>query len=212
MVVALPARAQLGHDSLSDAEQRRLDRGELVVRRTSERRGPLRLIGGTSWIVLDVSTDGLWRALQDIPRYRHMLPEARDARVVARSGNARDVFLRHVHGPVDVSYFLRVEYYPAQRTMMFRLDERRSNGLRAGWGFMRVRPFDAERALLSYGTMVDVGTGILAGAVRSTLHDWLLRVPVTIKRYVEGAGRAHYESPAVPSEDQMAGDRRSRDG
>jgi len=41
--------------------------------------------------------------------------------------------------------------------------------------------------------MADVGTGIVSGALRPTLHEWMLKVPWTMKQYLEGSGRTRYD-------------------
>jgi hypothetical protein len=51
--------------ALTDAERAQLDRGSIVLRRVRERRGPLTLIGGTSFQVVDLPPRAVWRALHD---------------------------------------------------------------------------------------------------------------------------------------------------
>jgi hypothetical protein len=55
-----------------------------------------------------------------------------------------------------------------------------------------VRPFQNGRAILTFGILADVGTGLLAGVARPQIHEWMLRVPEIIKGYVEGSGRSRY--------------------
>lgn len=175
-------------------ERRRLEEGELIVRPVTRRRGSLRLIGGSSWQIVDLSASATWRALCDPESYRRMLPAAEETRVVADRANERVVRVSHAAGLVRASYHLRMNYDHARRDIAFRLDEQRPNDLRAAWGFISVAPYegDAERALVSYGVMADVGGGILGGIMRSAIHDWMLRVPSTIRGYLHGSGRHRY--------------------
>jgi hypothetical protein len=193
-IAPAPAAAQPASESraFSRAEKARLARGELVRRMVSKRRGSLTLVGGSAWQVIDAPPDAVFRALGDVPRYTKMLPRVGSSRVVASRGNQRIVEIRHDYGVADPKYYLRARFYPERRDVTFTLDERRENSLRAAWGFFTVRPYGRNRTLLAYGAMADVGDGVVGGFLRPTVHDWLMRVPQTIKRYLEGSGRRRY--------------------
>lgn len=187
-----PAVASADPPDFSADERARLEAGELVVRSTERSRGELRLIGGTSWQVVDLPVDAAWRAVRDTARYDRMLPLVDQARVVEESGNRRTVHIHQSHSMVTVEYYMNMEYDDVGKHAVFRLDERRENGLRAGWGFVQVRPYADGRTLMAWGIMADVGTGLVAGFLRPTVHEWMLRVPEIFKRFVEGDGRARY--------------------
>lgn len=193
VLLAGVARAQ-ETDGFTADERQRLDRGELVVRPVTRRRGSLRLIGGSSWQVVERSVSETWRALCDPRSYRSMLPAAQEARVVAHRPGERVVRVTHAAGFVSASYHLRMQYDHDRHDIAFRLDEGRPNDLRAAWGFIAVGPYrdDPERALVSYGVMADVGGGVLGGIMRGAIHDWMLRVPSTIRGYLHGAARYRY--------------------
>ncbi|MEM9864704.1 MAG: hypothetical protein AAF938_24090 [Myxococcota bacterium] len=179
---------------LSASERASIERGELVVRPTTERRGPLRLFGGTSYILVDLPVDAVWRALNDTsPHYRHMLPQVESAREVSRDANReRQIEFHHDVGPVDASYTLRFEFDASRRAVIFRLVPERPHDIRAAWGFFRLRA-RGQRTLVTFGAMVDAGDGLLTGALRERLHEWVLKIPWTFRRYVEGSGRGRYE-------------------
>ncbi len=191
-VPARPARAQLD-DRLTERDRARLGRGELITRQTAERRGPLHLIGGTSFQVVDVPPELAWRALHDAGRFGEMLPGASESRQTFHRGNDRGVFVRHGEGAVSAEYRLRLNYIEPSRVMMFQVDERSPGALRAGWGFLKVQPWSANRTLLSFGVLADVGDGMLAGALRPRVHSWMLRVPQTMKRFLENDGVELYD-------------------
>jgi hypothetical protein len=175
-------------------ERQRLEAGDLVIRPMTRRRGSLRLIGGSSWQVVERSPSSTWRALCDPRSYRSMLPAAEDARVVAHRPGQRVVRVSHAAGFVRASYHLRMRYDHERHDIAFRLDEGRPNDLRAAWGFIGVAPYDgdSERSLVSYGVMADVGGGVLGGVMRGAIHDWMLRVPSTIRGYLHGSARHRY--------------------
>jgi hypothetical protein len=41
--------------------------------------------------------------------------------------------------------------------------------------------------------MADVGGGMIGGVMRGQVHEWMLRVPETIRTYLHGSGRHRYE-------------------
>lgn len=190
------AGAQDGTRAFTRTERARLAAGDLVVRPVTKRRGSLLLVGGSSWQVVDAPPDAVWRALGDVPRFRHMLPRVAEARVVSARGHQKTVMIRHEYGVTDARYYLRTRYYPDRRDITFTLDANRRNSLRAAWGFFTVRPYgrDGRKTLLAYGCMADVGDGVIGGFLRPTVHDWMMRVPWTMRRYIEGGGRVRYVS------------------
>lgn len=190
---------------LSADELRRLERGELVMRPTTERRGDLRLIGGTSFQVVSASPDVVWRALLDTQYYRRMLPQLQQAHVARETAKGaaleRIVGLRHGRGPAVSSYYLALQIDPHKRDIAFRLDETRPHDIRAAWGFYTVRPYGAGKALLVFGVLADPGDGVITSLLRPTVQEWALKVPWMVKRFVEGSGRYIYKSasPAAAS-------------
>jgi len=195
--VARDAPSELTRDEL-----RRLEKGELVVRPTNERRGELRLVGGTAFQVVSASPDVVWRALLDTPYYRRMLPELVDAEVVRETprgaGLTRVVSLKHGRGPAVTSYFLSMQIDPKKRDIAFRLDDSRPHDIRAAWGFYTVRPHGAGKTLLVFGVLADPGDGVFKTVLRPAVQEWALRVPWMVKRFVEGSGRYIYkDAPAA---------------
>src|SRR4051812_18904098 len=79
---AAPALTQSGSDgAFSAKELGQLKAGELVTRASSEERGSLQLIGGTSWQVIHAAPAVVFQALLDTQRYPHMLPAVTGARL-----------------------------------------------------------------------------------------------------------------------------------
>ncbi|MFO0696480.1 MAG: hypothetical protein U0230_23130 [Polyangiales bacterium] len=176
-------------EALSAQERSALVAGRLIVRPRTERRGDLRLLGGTSFQVVNLPPDRVFRALQDPNHLWRMLPSARESRI-ARGGPNPVLYVRHALGPVSASYYLRARYQPQSTTVTFQLAPGMPNDVRAGWGYLKVRPFQGGRSLLSFGAMIDLGDGLLADAAKPRIHQWLLRIPSTMKRYLERRARA----------------------
>lgn len=187
VALAAPTRRPLTAD-----ERMRLSRGELVARPLIERRGSLRLVGGSSWQVIDADPSVVWQAVLDTQRYHRMLPRVKFARLVNETPQQRTVYVRHEVGVVDISYFLKLKTYRDRHDVTFALDETRPHDIRAAWGFYSVRPYGNGRTLLSYGTMIDAGDGLIATLSRGQVRTWSLNVPSMVKRFVEGSGRWIY--------------------
>jgi len=181
-----------GSRPFSRTEQHVLDTGGLVVRSVTKQRGSLRLVGGASWQVINLPPEAVFRAVLDADRYPRMLPRVVESHVVARHGTERIVLVRHAAGPVAARYYLRTNVYQDRKDLTFTLDERRPHDIRAAWGFFAVRPYRNGKSVLSYGVMTDIGEGVVTGLFRGQVHEWILRVPWTIKKYIEGRGRQRY--------------------
>jgi hypothetical protein len=201
LVAHTPAVARDAPSELTRDELRRLERGELVVRPSTERRGELRLVGGTSFQVVSASPDVVWQALLDTQYYRRMLPELQTAEVVRETargaGLTRIVGMAHGRGPALTRYFLSMQIDPRKRDIAFRLDESRPHDIRAAWGFYTARPHGAGKTLLVFGVLVDPGDGVLKTVLRPAVQEWALRVPWMVKRFVEGSGRYIYKTKAA---------------
>lgn len=190
---ASTASAQDLDAPLSASERAQLERGETVLRRTTQRRGRLRLLGGTSFQIIDLPPEAVWRAFQDdADHIRRMLPQAHAAHETGRTGTIRTIHFEHEVGPVSASYSLRFLYDANNRTVSFQLDPGDRGPLRAGWGYIRIRSYTGDRTLVSYGALVDVGEGLVTRAMRPTLHTWVLKVPWTMRHYLHGSGRRRY--------------------
>lgn len=172
-------------DGFTAAELRQLRRGELVVRPTAVRRGDLDLVGGTSWQAIDAPAEVVWETLLDTSRYARILPSVTDARLLTDEGRRRLIWLRHDYAVVDASYTLVATIDREHRTASFRVDTSRPRAIRAGWGFFTVRPLGDHRSVISYGVLTDMGSGFAAGLLAPTIRDWMLRVPETVKAYLE---------------------------
>jgi hypothetical protein len=183
-----------GSRELSREERASLDKGALVQRPIVERRGSLDLMGGTSYQVIDAPLPVVWNALLDTDHYHRMMPRVLEARVVKDDPRERTVFMRQGAGPFERTYYLNVRVYADRGDITFSVDERRPHNVRAAWGFYTVRPYaDGAKTLLAYGVMADLDVGGIGAFVKGDMHDWLLKVPWTVKRFVEGSGRYIYK-------------------
>ena len=181
-------------------EKARLLAGKLVTRPVTEQRAGLRLMGGSSWQIINAPPELVFRALLDTKNYPHSLPTVSRASVISDAKTTRRVRLEHKKGPVGIAYRLVLTIDHERRDVNFKLNDRLESGLRAAWGFMAATPYGPNQTLLSYGVMIDPGEGLLVGLVRSVIHEWLLKVPTQMKKFIESPyGRKLYPLPAPSS-------------
>lgn len=173
-------------------ERERLERGELIQRRASREHGGLRLMGGSSWQLIDSAPEVVWQALLDTPRYPRFLPQVAEARLVKQTGDSRRVFVKH-GGLSSASYYVSLRVETPLRDISFRIEESGAVGVRAAWGFYSLRPYGQGKTLLAFGIMADIGDGLLTAIIRGQVHEWMLKVPWMVKRFVEGSGRHLYK-------------------
>ena len=191
---AAPSRSLSSNERLTGEDKKLLMAGELVMKQRNEQRGTLKLIGGQSWQIIDVPIDLAWQAVTDLPRYKRFIPLATESNVKHQAGNEADLAMRQQWGPIDVRYVFQTTLEPDRRSVMFRVDHSQAHDIRAGWGFIRVRPFKGNRTLVSFGALVDIGDGVFVSIIRPAVRRDLLRIPFYFKRHLEGEGRALYVS------------------
>jgi ribosome-associated toxin RatA of RatAB toxin-antitoxin module len=189
---AAPSPSLSSNDKLTDEDKRLLVSGELVVKHKNEQQGSLKLIGGQSWQIVDVPVDIAWQAVADFSRYKRFIPLVTESDVKHQAGNEADLAMRQQWGPIDVRYVFQTTLDPDGHSMVFRVDHSQDHDIRAGWGFMRVRPFKGNRTLVSFGALVDIGDGVFVSIIRPAVRRDLLRIPFYFKRHLEGEGRMLY--------------------
>lgn len=189
---AAPSRSLSSSDELTDEDKKLLMAGQLVMKQTSEQRGTLKLIGGQSWQIMDVPIGVAWQALADLPGYKNFIPLVTESDVRHQTGNDADLAIRQQWGPIDVRYVFQTTLDPDRSSVVFRVDHSQPHDIRAGWGFMRVRPFKGNRTLVSFGALVDIGDGVFVSIIRPAIRRDLLRIPFYFKRHLEGEGRSLY--------------------
>lgn len=191
LVVALtcaappPAAAQMGGSPhFSRLEKLQLRRGKLVTRPTEEQRGPMRLVGGMSWQVVDVPVEVVEKVLDDLSAYKHLLPGVSKLRQI--HGNTfKTLHICHAKGAVEGCYYANVRFANGGHDVFFQLDQTHRNDIEAGWGFLRITKYGKDHTLVAWGVMADVGKGILAGFMRPKVREWMLKVPSVMKKYLE---------------------------
>jgi hypothetical protein len=182
-----------GQAGFSPTERRILAAGELVERPSPSDRGGRRFVGGTSYRVVERPAAEVWAALHDFDHYQQMLPSTNDTAVVERRRDGAVLRVGHSYGPISARYYLLVTFDERARHLEFRLDDSRPHDIDAAYGFCEVSRFDGDRALVTWAGRVDPGASILIEPMRPEIQRWLLRVPSTMRSYLQdGGGRDRY--------------------
>ena len=86
---------------------------------------------------------------------------------------------------------------PERGALVFRVDHSQAHDIRAGWGFIRIRPYKGSQSLVSFGALVDIGDGVFVSIVRPAVRRDLLRIPYYLKNHLEGVGEQHARAVGV---------------
>ena len=181
-----PSRSLSSSDELTREDKKLLAAGELVMKHKNEQRGAYKLFGGQSWQIVDAPPDVVWEALKDLSGYKNFIPLATESTVKHQAGEEADLAIRQQWGPIDVRYVLQTTLEPERGAVVFRVDHSQEHDIRAGWGFIRVRPYKRNRTLVSFGALVDIGDGMFVSIVRPAVRRDLLRIPYFLKNHLEG--------------------------
>lgn len=183
---ATSSSSSASSSQLTSEDKQLLARGELVMKEKNERRGAYKLFGGQSWQIIDLPIDVVWNALTDLPGYKSFIPLATESDIKHRAGKEADLAIRQQWGPVDVHYVLQTTTQSDRGAVVFRVDHSQDHDIRAGWGFIRVRPYEGDRTLVSFGALVDIGDGVFVSIIRPAVRRDLLKIPYFLKKHLEG--------------------------
>jgi hypothetical protein len=185
------AGAQDRHGGFDVDERARLSAGQLVSRpHPPTQRDPW--LGGVSFQVVDRPPDEVWRALLDLEAYAYMLPGTDRTRDDGLEGGARILYVRQSQMGISAQYSLRLRHDGVTRRVEFEMDRDRPHDVEDARGFVEIQPYRRARTLVTWGVRAVLGMGAIEPMVRGLVEPWLLRVPTTIKEYLEGRGRDRY--------------------
>jgi len=186
LACALGATTVARADSLTPDETARLARRETVVREHTLERGEHRWVGGITYTVMDGSAAEVISVLENVESLRRALPRTKRAHVVGNRGGDQLIELVQGNALMEATYTIRVHRGP--REARFWLEPSRPHAIDDAWGFFSYEPFidasGAERVLLTYGVLVDVGPGIVRELFEERVRAVLLSVPQLVRREV----------------------------
>jgi hypothetical protein len=169
-------------EGLSGAERLRLLHGDSVARNQALHIGERKYVGGVSYVILDEAVENVSRLLADVDVWKRLLPQTRSAKRVGNAG--QDALVELTSGTV----FLQATYTMRLRRegegVKFWLDRSRHHDVEDAWGFLRVEPMADGRSLVTYGVLIDVGSGIARDLFEGPVHELAMSVPDHLRNLV----------------------------
>ena len=177
-----------------------LSRGETVVReQTLTGDDDRRLVGGLAYAVLDAQPEVVSAVFTDPSAYEQVFPRTRSAERVSGSPNDQHIAISQGNALLALSYVVHVRAYPREQVVRFWLDESYPHGIDDAWGFVRAEPWRSAtgraQSLVSYGVLVELGSGIVRALYEERLRAAMLSVPSRLRGYLANAMKA----PPAPS-------------
>lgn len=179
-----------GPRAFSDAQHQRLREGERVEELVElERRGQ-RYVGGVSYVLVQAEPGQVFDVLNQLDTLASVLPQTRDLRVLERSGGRVRVAIELGNGVVSTAFTVFFQLDPAPgndeaHMVRFWLDPSQPHGVEDVWGYFRATRYDAGRALISVGALVNLGPGLIRMLFEERVVRAILRMPNRIREVVE---------------------------
>lgn len=197
--VALATPAS-GGGELTDDETRRLFAGDAIQRPQTVPIGERRYIGGLAYAVIETSPDELTALLSDERVLEQILPRTKHVARVSPLG--RDTLYQFAQGNalVTAEYTLRVRHEPEAHRIRFWLERSRPHAIDDAWGFFRYEPFEGPKGpavLLSYGVLVDLGSGVAHALYEDRIRALALTVPGRLREYLSHRPRGPGQGPTT---------------
>jgi hypothetical protein len=104
------------------------------------------------------------------------------------------VEMHHAYGPIEAEYTLAVHFDEHAHRCSFALAPERRHDVRDGEGFLEVHRGrgDPNESILVWAVRIDPGDGLLLPLVLDPLQRWSVRVPITVRAFLDGAGATLY--------------------
>jgi hypothetical protein len=127
--------------------------------------------------------------LEDVGKWKDLLPRTKSAKVVESKGLDTFVEMTQGNSVVNAKYTLHLRKAPRDHTIRFWLDPSRPHAIDDAWGFFRVEDAapasdGTPRALLTFGILVDTGPGIVRSFYEGRLRETMLSIPQIVRQYV----------------------------
>lgn len=178
------ARRSVRGASLSEAERQALLAGDTVERPMVLSRGEGRYVGGVSYQVVRASPAEVLAALGDVRELPKLLPRTKSASLVDVTRRGARIELTQGTSLVDATYTLLLRRVGVSE-LRFQLDPSRHHGIRDLWGYVRVKPVDEGRTLVTVAVALDVGPGLVRTLFEDRIQRVILSTPRHMRDYLE---------------------------
>jgi len=161
-----------------------LDAGETVSRPMVFERNGGRYIGGVAYQIVRAKPEEVLRALATPSELPRLLPRTKSARLVDGDREGVRVELTQGTSIVEATYTVHVKRVGTDE-LHFKLDASRPHGIDDVWGYIRARPVDDNRTLITVAVALDVGPGIVRMLFEEKIQRAILATPRQIKDALE---------------------------
>src|SRR5262245_27823127 len=143
-----------------------------------------RYIGCIPYQIVRATPEEVLGALATPAELPRLLPRTKSARLVDHSKEGARVELTQGTSIVEATYTVHVKRVGADE-LQFKLDSSRPHGIDDVWGYVRARPVDGNRTLVTVAVALDVGPGIVRMLFEEKIQRAILGTPRQIKDALE---------------------------
>jgi len=143
-----------------------------------------RYVGGVTYTLIEATPERLLALLDDEAAYVEVLPRTKQAERVAGDASNVWMLLHQGNALVDASYTMHVTKEPLASRVRFWVDLTRPHDIEDAWGYFRWQPARPGVLLVTFGTLFDLGVGVLRSVYEERLRKVILEVPQRLRRYV----------------------------
>ena len=181
-----PLLASAAPSNLSQSDQSRLSRGEIVFKpELPSAQGAPTGNGGTAVALLEADVEAVWRILTDFEHYAGLFPRLTESEVMDREG-ARALVRFHVTvGPFNFRFSVAHVVSWNERQIRWRLDRSQAHGLfHDTWGYWQVDPVPGGQVLVTYamGSQTMLPAFLTRGSEREAVVKALAALKARVER------------------------------
>jgi hypothetical protein len=162
-------------------------------------RAGARYLGGVAYALVSATPSQVFQTLNNLDTLATVLGGTQRMTVLGRRGNLVHVEIEQGNALVSATYSVFFEESPpvdasGTRLVRYWLDPVRPHQIEDVWGFFRLTPYSPGHTLISVGTALNLGTGLVQRLFEGSLQDSILRMPKRVRQALDGQG----ESPPSP--------------
>ena len=196
VLIALLSPGLASAVEFSQDELERLQAGKIVRKMLSNSRQD-GFYGGTGFIIVDATSDVVWKALKDFEAYPNMFPRTTETKEVGRKGERSLVKFGLGYKILSVGYYLNVVHDQENKKITFNMVSSKPHDIENTSGYWRLFPQPDGRTLVAYAVSVQVPKGIvlfLGDSLEDKLERNLVGLPKYLKAWVESPSGSRYRT------------------
>jgi len=179
-------------DTFTADEQAMLDRGEVVRHPLTPSEDSQGYLGGTSYVVIDLAPEVVWRAMNDFGAFPNVFPKTLVVEVVSDRGSRKVVRMVQGNSWVSLSFYALFRIDDEARKVSWSLIEDQPHDLVDTRGYWQVAPYGEGKSLITYVNVISMGENPLLAMFAEAIQNGLLGVPGNLRAWVQGENGARY--------------------